>query len=367
MNDLRLILLGLGVALIAAIWLWSLYSRRRQRPSRTRVRLAKAPSSARRRGTAKGETVRRSSGPPHARRREVPALDLALDPEEKEPALPPLGLDFPEADGEAAAIGARAAVGGSARAPDREEGDASLGARSRAPDSSPAATRRKDSPRGPPAPSDGGASLAGEDAAGRESPSGGWSEGGLEGLRATRDEPEQLAMSAFDVEEEDPVPGTENEEAEPGAEEDEPKAETMVVVLTLLAPRGERIGGAALHAALEAQGLRYGADRIFHRYPDAAPAGVEPLFSVVNIVEPGVFDLETMDEMRTPGLGLFMRLPGPKEPGDAFARMVRTSRALASALGAQLCDETRSKLTAQALNHMREQIADFGRRRLLRV
>ena len=187
---------------------------------------------------------------------------------------------------------------------------------------------------------------------------------GLEGLRATRDEPEQLAMGSFDLDGDDPAPGANNEDANAGSEDDESKTETLVVILTVLAPKGERLEGVALHAAFQAQGLRYGEDRIFHRYPDAAPAAMGPLFSAVNIVEPGVFDLATMDAMHTPGVGLFMRLPGPKDPGDAFADMVETARALASALEAQLCDETRSKLTAQALSHLREQIADFGRRRL---
>lgn len=191
--------------------------------------------------------------------------------------------------------------------------------------------------------------------------------GDLRGLRATREEPEQLEMGTFDLDEDVPVPGPEDASAGEDSGAEEPKPETLVVILTVLAPKGERIEGAALRAALEAQGLRHGDDRIFHRYPDAAPASVGPLFSAVNIVEPGVFELQTMDTMRTPGIGLFMRLPGPKDPGDAFAKMVEAARELEKALGAQLCDETRSKLTVQTLNHLREQIADFGRRRLLRV
>ena len=121
--------------------------------------------------------------------------------------------------------------------------------------------------------------------------------------------------------------------------------------------------GQALRAALEARALRHGEDRLFHLYPGSGPPGTGPLFSAVNVVEPGVFDLETMDSLRTPGIGLFMRLPGPEDPGAAFGVMIDVARELADVLDAQLCDETRSKLTAQTLNHLREQISDHGRRR----
>ena len=354
MNDLRLILLGLGVLLIAAIWLWSLHARRRRGPSRAARRPAKPHSSVRRRGASKGEAIRKTSGPSQAKRGETPGLDLALDPEDEEPDLPPLGLDFPETDGDAG-DGAHVAGRGPVHASDGEDEGAHRSVRERG-SVSTAPTRPRGPRRGRHASSTGGASLAAAEAG-----------EGLEGLRATRDEPEQLAMESFDLGGDDPAPGAESEDANAGSEDDESKTETLVVILTVLAPKGGRLEGAALHAALQAQGLRYGEDRIFHRYSDTAPAGTGSLFSAVNIVEPGVFDLETMDSMHTPGVGLFMRLPGPKDPGNAFADMVETARALANALEAQLCDETRSKLTTQALNHLRERIADFGRRRLLRV
>ena len=288
------------------------------------------------------------------------ALDLPLDSEAEEPEVSSHGHDAPlgagHAGGEApdADPGATRASSGKGRGARRGTQDRDSGSR--------AGPRHQDVPRGWRArATEDSFSEAAEDPE-RASPI-----GDLRGLRATREEPEQIEMEAFDLDEDVPIADAEDASADADSEEEEPKAETLVVILTVLAPKGERIEGAALRAALEAQGLRYGDDRIFHRYPDAAPASAGPLFSAVNIVEPGVFDLEAMDSMHTPGVGLFMRLPGPKDPGDALAKMVEVARELAGALGAQLCDETRSKLTAQTLNHLREQIADFGRRRLLRV
>ena len=360
MNDLRLILLGIGVVLIAAIWLGSLYVRRRTGSSRAIWHRDGRRAGGRRRAPTRGEATRKTSGPSRARRGETLALDLALDSEAEEAGLSPHGHDAPLAGGDAGGETSDADLGGT-RASKRKGRGARRGTRDRESDSG-RSSRHRDVPRE-------WRARAAQDAfpEAMEDPERASPLGELRGLRATREEPEQIEMETFDLDEDVPALDAEDVSAGEDSGDEEPKPETLVVILTVLASGGERIEGAALRTALEAQGLRYGDDRIFHRYPDSAPASVGPLFSAVNIVEPGVFEQETMDSMRTPGIGLFMRLPGPKDPGDAFAKMVEAARELEKALGAQLCDETRSKLTAQTLNHLREQIADFGRRRLLRV
>ena len=362
MSDaLRLVILASGLLLIVVIWLWSVYARRRSGPFRAGSRRARARGNGKGRASRALPARKEPSVPLRIRKGENLPLELGGDPEDErgEPGLPPLGVDFP-GDGERSGDGGRAPLGDSTGSPKAAREKAGRGTQE-----SPAARtrtpRRRRRPAFPgPAPGD---SARDPDLSAPELTG---SAGGLEGLRATREGPEHMEIDRFDLST-DASREAEDGEGETVPEDDEPPAETLVVILTVLAPKGERIEGDALRVALETQGLRHGEDRVFHRYPSPAPAGVGPLFSAVNIVEPGVFDLETMDSIQTPGVGLFMRLPGPKDPGDAFATMVETARALAKALDAQLCDETRSKLTAQALNHLREQIADFGRRRLLRV
>ena len=57
-----------------------------------------------------------------------------------------------------------------------------------------------------------------------------------------------------------------------------------------------------------------------------------------------------------------MRLPGPERPAEAFELMHGVATHMAEELGGRLCDESRSTLTGQALNHIRERIADLSRR-----
>lgn len=182
----------------------------------------------------------------------------------------------------------------------------------------------------------------------------------LQGFRAIRGELEQIDLAGLQGVAADSVSGGRGPAASAG--ERPPAEERLVVVLTVIARRGEKLPGTALRDAFEEQGLRYGENRLFHRHASDGPR-TATLFSVINIVQPGTFDLDTIDTIRTPGIGLFLCLPGPKDPQDAFERMIATARRLAQTLDARLCDETRSTLSVQALNHLRERIAEYGRPR----
>jgi cell division protein ZipA len=98
---------------------------------------------------------------------------------------------------------------------------------------------------------------------------------------------------------------------------------------------------------------------IFHAY---SPGG-RPIFSIANIVEPGSFDLEIIDRFSTPGLALFLRLPGPAGGFAAFDAMLEIARLLAGKLSGDIRDERRNVLTTQAIQQLREHILTFNRTR----
>ena len=63
------------------------------------------------------------------------------------------------------------------------------------------------------------------------------------------------------------------------------------------------------------------------------------------------------------GTALEVTLHGP-DP-QALSRALESVFALAERLDALLCDETRSTLTNQSVNHIRERIAEHARKRLI--
>ena len=109
--------------------------------------------------------------------------------------------------------------------------------------------------------------------------------------------------------------------------------------------RGEDI----LHILLACD-LRFGDMSFFHRHEFEAGRGAIQ-FSVANMMQPGVFDIDNMADMMTPGLVFFLTLPGPEDMMKAFDYMLETAQAVARNLGGDVMDESRSVLTRQTMDH----------------
>jgi cell division protein ZipA len=81
------------------------------------------------------------------------------------------------------------------------------------------------------------------------------------------------------------------------------------------------------------------------------------------MVKPGSFDPSTIHELSTPGITLFMQLPGPSNASGAFNDMLDTARRMSEMLGARLCDRVRQPLTDAAVEEYREIAASFDGKR----
>ena len=161
------------------------------------------------------------------------------------------------------------------------------------------------------------------------------------------------------------------EPAEPASEDapgpPEYSGHELIVSLTIMARPGRRLSGAELEQAFAAEGLRYGEMRIFHHYGEGQERTLRPVFSAANVLKPGTFDLQELEAFSTPGITLFAQVPGELEGHASFETMLTVGRRLARRLDAILCDDTRNILTTQTINHLRERIADFERRQMLRL
>jgi cell division protein ZipA len=136
-----------------------------------------------------------------------------------------------------------------------------------------------------------------------------------------------------------------------------PRVPEKVIGLYIAEHEGTNILGPKIHAALADHGLRYGPKRVYHRYD-----GQQPLFSVASLVKPGALDPQEAEGFATPGLSVFMVLPGPAHPVAAFQDMLDTARALARSLNAQLFDsEQRAPLTAERERALHQQVEDWAR------
>jgi|GEM_PF-4552114 len=138
--------------------------------------------------------------------------------------------------------------------------------------------------------------------------------------------------------------------------------EPLVIVINIMAREGSRFPGVDVEEALREAGLRYGEMQLYHYRSETQPEGTLPIFTALNTVKPGTLSPEEFPEMQTPGIAMVLRLPGVEEPASAFEIMYRACQGIAEYLGGKLCDESRSHLTTQALNHLREQISEYSRK-----
>lgn len=134
-----------------------------------------------------------------------------------------------------------------------------------------------------------------------------------------------------------------------------------IVSLYVAAAQDETIAGADLVVAAEKAGLVFGDRDIFHRLiSETSTQG--PVFSMASMVQPGSFNLADLDELETPGITLFMTLPGPLNALDAWDMMLPTAQRLAELLDGVLLDEKHNALGRQRIAHIRDELRAWDRR-----
>ena len=138
--------------------------------------------------------------------------------------------------------------------------------------------------------------------------------------------------------------------------------EPLVLVLTVMAKDDTILDGSSIKRVLEGSGLQCGEDGIFHFHMTGKKNAV---FSVVSTIEPGIFDMATINEYETPGLSFFCQLPGHLTKKDMLRIMQMKALNIAEKLGGKLCDDRRNLLTEQALSHYNDRIIEFDREMVL--
>ena len=135
-----------------------------------------------------------------------------------------------------------------------------------------------------------------------------------------------------------------------------------VLVIHLMANKGEKVAGQQLLDAVLSAGLRYGAMKIFHRHLSDDGSG-PVLFSMANLVNPGTFDLNTMGDLEVPGVTLFMALDDIEDPVDALNIMIEAVDSIVGDLQLNVMDESRSSMTRNTIDHYRQRARDVSVRR----
>jgi len=128
-----------------------------------------------------------------------------------------------------------------------------------------------------------------------------------------------------------------------------------IIALSIVAAKGQTLEGKRIMRAVHNEDMHFGEMKIFHRLDE----NKDVLFSLVNMVEPGYFDLETIEQAHTPGVTFFMRLPGSKDSMAMFSNMLFTVERFSATLQGQVVNQKRAPLNKDMLTELQDEIVQF--------
>ena len=127
-----------------------------------------------------------------------------------------------------------------------------------------------------------------------------------------------------------------------------------------VASRGDnRLGGHELLQFFLTSGFRYGEMNIFHRHEHSDGTG-EVLFSIANMMAPGTFDLDTIEQFNSPGISFFFTAPNAKiSVNKSFDMMLRAVEQVAEEFDCDVLNEKRELFTAEQFREYQERLKKY--------
>ncbi len=145
-------------------------------------------------------------------------------------------------------------------------------------------------------------------------------------------------------------------------EDTQHKETELIIVLYIIAQGESGFLGKDIVMVLELLGLKYGEMNIFHHYGIGEMKSKDSIFSIANMVEPGTLHPDQIAETTTPGLALFMRLPGPFGGRIGFDLMLTNAEKIADQLNGYIEDKTNKPLNNKIIFALRDKIDKFEQR-----
>lgn len=137
-----------------------------------------------------------------------------------------------------------------------------------------------------------------------------------------------------------------------------PAAPDLVVALNVIADDDNEFNGPVLFQQIVAMNLKFSDMGIFHRY-EQIQGHSQIQFSLANAIKPGTFDVNNIASFYTPGVCLFLTVPGPSNPLESFDYMLEAAQSIARAFKGTVLDGQRNLLSASKIKEYRQQLQKY--------
>ena len=145
-----------------------------------------------------------------------------------------------------------------------------------------------------------------------------------------------------------------NADARSHEDQNEAAIDDVIAVYVLASEEEPVIKGEKILSASYALHLEHGDMKIFHRHSDTDETKI--LFSMANILQPGWFDIDNMHKLETRGVSFFMQVNLVDEPSRVLDDMLICAHGMSTMLGATLCNPNRQPLDEAYTTQLREKV-----------
>ena len=130
-----------------------------------------------------------------------------------------------------------------------------------------------------------------------------------------------------------------------------------IVTIRMVAIDHSEYSGEKIVGTLKENGMIHEEPGIFNYYYGSNKIRV---FSAANLHEPGIFDMNQLENLKVKGISFFMSLPLKTNEINAFDEMMSVLKRIKSSLKGELLDDTGSSLSIQRERYIREEVIEYS-------
>lgn len=135
----------------------------------------------------------------------------------------------------------------------------------------------------------------------------------------------------------------------------------LLMIMHVVAKQGAYFTGPMIKKMMTELDLHFGEMGAFHFSVDRL-GKKQSIYCILNMFQPGSFDIQHMAGLETRGLTMVLQLPGPEDCLKSYNIMCEHAQRLATFLNGDLLDQDHNIMTTQAITHYKEQVQLFGLR-----